>query len=79
MTRKKWSTLARPMLRIVTQHIQDLFEEFKTKDVFHQHTSLKETSWGTREFAYMIFLKRPHLLPRFMIVDHHHHHYLFSF
>ena len=42
----------RPMLRIVTQHIDSLFEEFKTKDVFHKDTSLKETPWGTKEFSF---------------------------
>jgi hypothetical protein len=41
-----------PMLRIVTQNIEVLFEEYKTKDVFHESTSLKETSWQTKEFAF---------------------------
>lgn len=42
----------RPMLRIITQNIDALFEEYKTKAVFHENTSLKETAWGTREFAF---------------------------
>lgn len=42
----------RPMLRIVTQNIDALFEEYQPMGVFHEHTSLKETPWGTREFAF---------------------------
>lgn len=40
------------MLRIVTQNIDDLFEEYKAQEVFHKNTSLKETAWQTREFAF---------------------------
>ncbi len=42
----------RPMLRIVTQNIEMLFEEYSEKDVFHAHTLLRETAWGTKEFAF---------------------------
>ncbi len=42
----------RPMLRIVTEHIDALYEELAQKDVFHAHTLLRETAWGTREFAF---------------------------
>lgn len=42
----------RPMLRIVTQSIEALYEEFSEKDVFHAHTLLRETAWGTKEFAF---------------------------
>lgn len=42
----------RPMLRIVTQNIQELFNEYAEKDVFHGHTLLQETAWGTKEFAF---------------------------
>ncbi|MEJ2112629.1 MAG: glyoxalase/bleomycin resistance/extradiol dioxygenase family protein [Flavobacteriaceae bacterium] len=42
----------RPMLRIVTQNIEMLYEEYKSQDVFHKNTRLKETAWGTREFAF---------------------------
>ena len=49
----EWETaIDRPMLRIVTQNIEDLFKEYNTQDVFHDHTSLKDTDWGTREFAF---------------------------
>ncbi len=49
---KEWKAVDRPSLRFVTQHIEALFDEFKTKDVFHKNTSLKKTTWGTREFAF---------------------------
>ena len=50
---KEWDvTIDRPMLRIVTEHIEALFEEYSTKDVFHEHTALRETPWGTKEFAF---------------------------
>ncbi len=49
---KEWDAVDRPSLRFVTQHIEVLYDEFKTKDVFHKNTSLKKTSWGTREFAF---------------------------
>ena len=49
---KEWSTVERPMLRFVTQNIEGLFEEYKVKGVFHKNTSLKETDWDTREFAF---------------------------
>jgi len=42
----------RPMLRIVTQNIDALYQEYAQMEVFHEHTSLKETPWGTREFAF---------------------------
>ncbi len=42
----------RPMLRIVTQNIEALYDEYSEKDVFHPHTLLRETAWGTREFAF---------------------------
>ncbi|WP_281540554.1 glyoxalase superfamily protein [Maribacter aestuarii] len=42
----------RPMLRIVTQNIEALHEEYSEKDVFHAHTLLRETAWGTKEFAF---------------------------
>jgi uncharacterized glyoxalase superfamily protein PhnB len=46
------SSFNTPMLRIVTQHIDSLFDEYKTKAVFQEHTALKETDWGTREFSF---------------------------
>ena len=49
---KEWDAVDRPSLRFVTQHIEVIYDEFKTKNVFHKNTSLKKTSWGTREFAF---------------------------
>jgi len=50
---KEWEAgFNTPMLRIVTQNIESLFEEYKTQDVFHENTSLKETQWQTQEFAF---------------------------
>jgi len=28
-----------------------LYEEYKEKEVFHEGTQLRDTPWGTREFA----------------------------
>ncbi|WP_299226006.1 VOC family protein [uncultured Psychroserpens sp.] len=50
---KEWEvTIDRPLLRIYVDHIEALFDEYKTKDIFHDRTSLKETTWGTREFGF---------------------------
>jgi len=49
---KEWDAFDRPSLRFVTQNIVALFDEYKSKNVFHKNTSLKNTSWGTREFAF---------------------------
>ena len=42
----------RPMLRIYVENISELFDEYKTKAVFHERTSLKKMIWGTEEFAF---------------------------
>jgi len=50
---KEWEqTIDRPMLRIVTQHVEALFEEFKAKEIFHEPTAVRETPWQTKEFAF---------------------------
>lgn len=50
---KEWETrIERPMLRIVTQNVDALFDEYKSNDIFHESTSVKETDWKTREFAF---------------------------
>ncbi|MBD0849262.1 glyoxalase superfamily protein [Maribacter arenosus] len=50
---KEWEVKSdRPMLRIVTQNIEALYEEYSKKDVFQSHTLLRETAWGTREFGF---------------------------
>lgn len=40
------------MLRFVVPQVEALFEEYKTKDVFRSRTALRDTAWGTREFAF---------------------------
>jgi len=50
---KEWEhSVERPMLRIVSQNIEELYEEFEKQGFFHKNTALKETTWGTREFAF---------------------------
>jgi catechol 2,3-dioxygenase-like lactoylglutathione lyase family enzyme len=50
---KEWIIgLDRPMLRIYVDNIGELFDEYKSKKVFHNNTSLKKTPWGTEEFAF---------------------------
>lgn len=50
---KEWlEGLERPMLRIVVDGIEALFEEYKSESVFHERTVLRETAWGTKEFAF---------------------------
>jgi len=39
-------------LRFVIEDIDSLFEEYQKQNVFHQNTSLRETAWGTKEFAF---------------------------
>ena len=50
---KEWdSSFNTIMLRIVTQNIDTLFDEYKTKDVFHESTEVIDSAWQTREFAF---------------------------
>jgi len=48
----EWSRVERPMLRFVVPDVQSLFDEYASQGVFHAHTKLRETAWGTREFAF---------------------------
>lgn len=48
----EWSAVERPMLRFFVENIDALFEEYKLQGVFHNHTSLEEKPWGTKEFAF---------------------------
>ena len=41
-----------PELRFVIDDPDRLYEEYKDKGVFHDRTTLKDTPWGTREFAF---------------------------
>lgn len=45
-------TAGQAMLRLVVDDPDVLFEEYEDKDVFHEGTQLRDTSWGTREFAF---------------------------
>ena len=49
---KEWGTIGTPSIRIVTNEIEALYAEYKSQDVFHKNTALKETPWGTKEFAF---------------------------
>lgn len=50
---KEWEIeIDRPMLRIVTQNIEALYKEYAENSVFNAHTLLRETAWGTKEFAF---------------------------
>ena len=50
---KEWNQgLDRPLLRIYVNNIKELYDEYKIQDVFHEQTALRETPWGTKEFAF---------------------------
>jgi hypothetical protein len=34
------------------EHIKPLYNEYKTRDIFHSQTAIKETPGGTKEFAF---------------------------
>lgn len=48
----EWTRLDRPMVRFVVSDVNALFEEYRSKSVFHEQTALRSTPWGTREFAF---------------------------
>jgi uncharacterized glyoxalase superfamily protein PhnB len=45
-------TAGQAMLRLEVDDPDLLFEEYKGKGVFHAGTELRNTEWGTREFAF---------------------------
>lgn len=45
-------TAGQAMLRLFVDDPDALFEEYKDKGVFHERTRLRDTPWGTREFAF---------------------------
>jgi uncharacterized glyoxalase superfamily protein PhnB len=45
-------TAGQCMLRLIVDDPDALFDEYKDKGVFHEGTQLRDTSWGTREFAF---------------------------
>ncbi|WP_204345607.1 glyoxalase superfamily protein [Psychroserpens algicola] len=40
------------LLRIYVDEVDLLFEEYKTQNVFHDNTALRNTAWETREFGF---------------------------
>jgi catechol 2,3-dioxygenase-like lactoylglutathione lyase family enzyme len=48
----EWSAVERPMVRFEVPAVEALFDEFKGTGVFHETTALRDTPWGTREFAF---------------------------
>lgn len=48
----EWAAVERPMLRFDVPAIEKLFEEYQRAAVFHEGTALRETPWGTHEFAF---------------------------
>ena len=48
----EWERVERPMLRFVVPDVEELFEEYRDRDLFHERTALRRTEWGTREFAF---------------------------
>ena len=40
------------MLRLFVDDPDALFAEYRDKGVFHDRTALRDTPWGTREFAF---------------------------
>ena len=45
-------TAGQAMLRLAVDDPDVLFEEYSDKGLFHEGTQLRDTSWGTREFAF---------------------------
>ena len=48
----EWERVERPMLRFVVSNVDILYHEYEDKGVYHQNTAVRDTSWGTREFAF---------------------------
>jgi uncharacterized glyoxalase superfamily protein PhnB len=45
-------TVERPMLRMVIKNIEALYVSYSAKGIFDEHTKLRDTTWGTKEFAF---------------------------
>jgi len=48
----EWDRVERPSLRLLVADVDALFEEYRGRDVFHAQTAVRDTGWGTREFAF---------------------------
>ncbi len=44
--------MERLSLRFLVDDVEQLYDEFRDKGVFHRRTAIRDTSWGTREFAF---------------------------
>lgn len=49
---QEWERVERPMLRFIVADVDALHHEYADKGVFHQNTAVRDTAWGTREFAF---------------------------
>ncbi len=56
---KEWDFNAdnRPMLRIATQNVDYLYQEYNFKRVFKEKTVVKSTDWGTKELSFYDLFK----------------------
>jgi catechol 2,3-dioxygenase-like lactoylglutathione lyase family enzyme len=48
----EWSAVERPHIRFFVSSVEKLHDEYKDAGVFHAETALRDTPWGTREFAF---------------------------
>ena len=48
----EWGSVEKPSLRFLVSDVDALHEELSHKGVFHESTQLRDTPWGTREFAF---------------------------
>ncbi len=49
---KEWERVERPMLRFVVEDPDALYEALLPAGVYHSRTAVRDTPWGTREFAF---------------------------
>jgi len=49
---QEWERVERPMLRFVVADVDILHTEYQEQGVFHENTVVRDTAWGTREFAF---------------------------
>jgi catechol 2,3-dioxygenase-like lactoylglutathione lyase family enzyme len=47
-----WERVERQMLRFPVLDVDALYAEYIDQGVFHARTALRDTAWGTREFAF---------------------------
>lgn len=48
----EWSAVERPSLRFYVTGLDALHAEYEPHGVFHERTKIRDTPWGTREFAF---------------------------